>query len=212
MQLQVALDRLSLEDAVRLATGIQQYADLIEVGTSLIKEFGMESVRRMRQALPEAHILADVKTNDNARYEFELCFEAGADIATVMGVMPNATIDTCVKVARERGKQVMIDLLATSAERQRELLKYREAIFGVHVSKDVQESGAEVATSIVSRLPSWATERRIAIAGGIGLDDIPALGKKLPTLTVIVGTAITGAADPVATARAFAAALKPYRH
>jgi len=212
MQLQVALDRLSLEDAVRLATSVQQYADWIEVGTSLIKEFGMESVRRMRQALPEAHILADVKTNDNARYEFELCFAAGADIATVMGAMPNATIDTCVTIAREQGKQVMIDLLATSPERQRELLKYREAILGVHVSKDVQESGAEGTTSIVSRLPSWAAEHRIAIAGGIGLEDIPALGKKLPTLTVIVGSAITGADDPIATARTFAAALKPYRH
>ncbi len=210
MQLQVALDRLSLDEAVRLATSVQPYADVIEVGTSLIKEFGMESVRRMRQALPSTQLLADVKTNDNARYEFELCYAAGADIATVMGAMPDATIQTCVTVAREQGKQVMIDLLATSVERQQELLKYREAIFGVHVSKDVQEAGEGSAVSIVSRLPDWAVERKVAIAGGIRLDDIPALGERLPTLTVIVGTAITGAADPVAAARAFATALAPY--
>jgi 3-hexulose-6-phosphate synthase len=210
MQLQVALDRLSLDEAVRLATSVQPYADVIEVGTSLIKEFGMESVRRMRQALPSTQLLADVKTNDNARYEFELCYAAGADIATVMGAMPDATIQTCVTVAREQGKQVMIDLLATSVERQQELLKYREAIFGVHVSKDVQEAGEGSAVSIVSRLPDWAAERKVAIAGGIRLDDIPALGERLPTLTVIVGTAITGAADPMAAARAFATALAPY--
>lgn len=210
MQLQVALDRLSLDEAVRLAASMQQYADIIEVGPSLIKEFGMESVRRMRQVLPHAQILADIKTNDNARYEFELCYDAGADIATVMGVMPDATIQTCVAVASERGKQVMIDLLATTVERQQELLQYREAIFGVHVSKDVQESGSAGTASMVSRLPNWASERKVAIAGGIRLDDIPALGERLPTLTVIVGTAITGATDPVAAARAFATALAPY--
>jgi len=211
MQLQIALDRLALDDAIQLARSIQYYADWIEVGTSLIKEFGMESVRRMRQALPTARILADVKTNDNARYEFELCYTAGADAATVMGTAPGATIETCVAVARERGKEVMIDLLATSSERQRELLKYREAIFGVHVSKDVQEAGGKGTASMVSRLPDWAAERSVAIAGGISLDDIPALGARLPNLTVIVGTAITGASDPIASAHKFALALEPYR-
>jgi 3-hexulose-6-phosphate synthase len=211
MQLQIALDRLPLDVAVQLATCLQQYADVIEVGTSLIKEFGVESVKRMRQALPQAQILADIKTNDEARYEFELYFAVGADIATVMGAAPNATIKTCLDVARERGKQVMIDLLETSEERQQELLVYREAIFGVHVSKDVQEAGGAGVVPIVSRIPNWATERKVAIAGGISLNDIPALGERLPTLIVIVGSAITGAADPVAAARAFATALAPYR-
>lgn len=212
MQLQVALDRLSLEDAVRLATGVQKYADWIEVGTSLVKEFGMESIRRMRQALPQARILADIKTNDNARYEFELCYAAGADAATVMGAMPDTTIETCVSIARQQGKQVMIDLLATSEQRQLELLKYRDAIFAIHVSKDVQELAEGRGTiSMASRLPEWAAERKIAIAGGIGLDDIPAIGARLPTITVIVGTAITGASDPVSAARVFAEALAPYR-
>lgn len=211
MQLQIALDRLSLDDALRLASSVQQYADWIEVGTSLIKEFGMESVRRMRQALPQARILADIKTNDNARYEFDLCYAAGADAATVMGAMPDATIATCVSIASEQGKLALIDLLATGAERQRDLLKYREAVFGVHVSKDVQESGTQGTASMVSRVPDWADEYKVAIAGGIELEDIPALGARLPALTIIVGSAITGAPDPVAAARAFAEALEPYR-
>ena len=37
MQLQIALDRLALDDAIQLARSIQYYADWIEVGTSLIK-------------------------------------------------------------------------------------------------------------------------------------------------------------------------------
>lgn len=210
MQLQVALDRLSLEEALHLAQCVQPYADWIEVGTSLIKEFGMESVRRMRQDLPQAKILADIKTNDNALYEFELCYAAGADAATVMGTMPDATIATCVSIAQQQGKQVMIDLLATSLERQRELLKYRDAIFALHVSKDVQEAGSKDAAAMTARIPGWAGEYKTAIAGGIGLDDIPALGDRLPQVIVIVGSAITGATDPVEATRAFSAALEPY--
>ncbi len=99
MELQVALDRLSLDDALRIAKAVAPYADWIEVGTSLIKEFGMESVRRMRQALGQARILADIKTIDNARYEFELCFKAGANSASVMGVAPDATLEACSEVA-----------------------------------------------------------------------------------------------------------------
>jgi 3-hexulose-6-phosphate synthase len=170
----------------------------------------VQSVKRMRQALPDARILADIKTNDEARYEFELYYAAGADSATVMGSAPNATIKTCLDVARERNRQVMIDLLGTSDERQRELLAFREAIFGVHVSKDVQEASGQ-AVPIASRLPDWAAEHKVAIAGGIGLADIPALGERLPDLIVIVGSAISGAADPVAAARSFAEALARYQ-
>jgi 3-hexulose-6-phosphate synthase len=210
MQLQVALDRLALEDAIRLAKSVAPYADYIEVGTSLTKEFGVESVERMCQALPEARILADIKTNDEARYEFELYYAAGADIATVMGSAPDATIKTCLDVARERNRQVMIDLLETSDERQRALLAFGEAIFVVHISKDVQEAGGQT-VPIASRLPDWAVERKVAIAGGIGLADIPALGERLPGLIVIVGSAISGAADPAAAARSFSEALARYQ-
>ncbi len=205
------MDRLTIAEATRLATLAAPYADWIEVGTSLIKEFGMESVHQMRSALPEARVLADVKTNDNARYEFELCFDAGADVATVMGTAPDATVELCVTVARERGKAAFIDLLGTRPERQRELLRHRDAIFGIHVSKDVQESGGKGSATMASRLPDWVADVRAAAAGGITLADIPALGERAPRLIVIVGSAITGAADPARAARAFAEALAPHR-
>ena len=78
-------------------------------------------------------------------------------------------------------------------------------------AKDVQEAGGAGAVPIVSRIPNWAAERKVAIAGGIGLNDIPVLRERLPTLIVVVGSAITGAADPGAAARAFATALEPQR-
>jgi 3-hexulose-6-phosphate synthase len=210
MQLQVAFDRLTLDDAIHIARQVQPHADWIEVGTSLIKEFGMASVRQLRQAVQKAQLLADMKTIDNARYEFDLCFAAGADAATVMGAAPDATIATCVQLAQEQGKQVMIDLLNTSEQRQQALLTYDGAIAGIHVSKDVQESGQAAGqnkSAIAARLPDWAANRPVSIAGGIRLNDIPALAAQAPDAILIVGSAITQADDPAETARAFATAI-----
>jgi 3-keto-L-gulonate-6-phosphate decarboxylase len=86
--------------------------------------------------------------------------------ALVTGTAPDATVDLCVAVARERGKSVRVDLLGTSPERQRELLRHRDAIFGIHVSKDVQESGGTGPARMASRLPDWVASYHVT-AGAV---------------------------------------------
>ncbi|WP_025698066.1 orotidine 5'-phosphate decarboxylase / HUMPS family protein, partial [Paenibacillus forsythiae] len=88
MKIQLALDRMSIEEAADMVRRTEPYIDWIEVGTSLIKEFGMASVEALKREFPHKTIVADMKTFDNAQYEFELCFGAGADVATVMGAAP----------------------------------------------------------------------------------------------------------------------------
>lgn len=212
MQLQVALDRLSIPAAADIAAAVRPHADWIEVGTSLIKEFGMDSVRRLRSAAPDRLLLADIKTNDNAAYEFGLCFNAGADAATVMGTADTQTLDICLAVADTHRRTVMIDLLGTSEAQQQQLLRY-PAVFAVHVSKDVQEADDTLVGASAPptrRLPAWASDRQVAVAGGITVDEIAPLGQQYPHLIVIVGSAITGAENPAAAARAFADAIAPY--
>ena len=41
MQIQIALDRIPRADAIRIATAVAPYANVIEVGTSLIKAYGI---------------------------------------------------------------------------------------------------------------------------------------------------------------------------
>ncbi|BCG56882.1 orotidine 5'-phosphate decarboxylase / HUMPS family protein [Paenibacillus sp. URB8-2] len=141
MKIQLALDRMSIEEAADMVRRTEPYIDWIEVGTSLIKEFGMASVEALKHEFPHKIIVADMKTFDNAKYEFELCFKAGADVATVMGAAPPVTVGLCMETARRMEKQVMIDLLHTSPEQQRELALYPGAIHCLHVSKDQQEGG-----------------------------------------------------------------------
>lgn len=201
MKIQLALDRMEVAEAIQLTRNVEDSIDWIEVGTSLIKEFGMASVKEIKQAFPTKTIVADMKTIDNARYEFEMCFQAGADVATVMGVSPLVTIDACMEVAKRYDKKVMLDLLNTSEEKIRELRKYTEAIFCAHVSKDEQEELGE---------RNRGTEKghllnglQLAAAGGITLDSLDALRKTLNPAVVIVGSAITKASNPAEAALLF---------
>ncbi|WP_309088373.1 3-hexulose-6-phosphate synthase [Domibacillus sp.] len=196
MNIQLALDRMTIEEAIGMAAAAEEHADWLEVGTSLIKEFGMDSVRAMKKVFPNKVIVADMKTNDNAQYECQLCFEAGADIATVMGTAPLVTIEACIAEAEKRGKQMMIDLLHTTPAQQEMLSRYN-AILCLHTSKDEQELGTKQnsETGLQAGL-------KIAVAGGITLESLPAY-KKMNPLVFIIGSAITKAEDPARAAAAF---------
>lgn len=199
MKIQLALDRLTIEDAIRLARKTEKYIDLIEVGTSLIKEFGMTSISRLKEAFPDKEIVGDIKTIDNAIYEFDLCFNAGSDIATVMGVSPLPTIEACLNSAAKHGKLAMIDLLNTSPTQRDALLKYKDAIFCDHISKDEQEmSGKKKSIHGVNYDPSL----KWAVAGGITVDSIKRMIEPRPHI-LIVGSAITNADQPEKVAEAF---------
>ncbi|PGY09637.1 3-hexulose-6-phosphate synthase [Bacillus sp. AFS031507] len=200
MKIQLALDRMEIAEAIELTRKVEDSIDWIEVGTSLIKEFGVASIKEMKQAFPNKQIVADIKTIDNARYEFELCFDAGADVATVMGVSPLVTIDTCLEVAHRYQKKVMIDLLNTSDQQKRELRKYKDAIFCEHVSKDQQE---ELGSQNHGTKQSDFSEFQVAAAGGITLDSMEDLVRSLNPSVVIIGSAITKADNPSAAAAQF---------
>jgi 3-hexulose-6-phosphate synthase len=202
MKIQLALDRMEIREAIAITRKVEDSIDWIEVGTSLIKEFGMTSVREIKQAYPAKTIVADIKTIDNARYEFEMCFEAGADVATVMGVSPLVTIEACMEVAKRYNKLVMIDLLNTTEQQKRDLMKYKNAVFCEHVSKDQQEElGASNHGPVENSL--YGPDMTIAAAGGITLDSIDLLRKTLNPDIVIIGSAITKAENPAETAAKF---------
>jgi 3-hexulose-6-phosphate synthase len=202
MKIQLALDRMEISEAIELTRKVEDSVDWIEVGTSLIKEFGMASVREMKQAFPAKTIVADIKTIDNARYEFEMCFEAGADVATVMGVSPIVTIEACMEVAGRYNKTVMIDLLNTTEQQKMDLMKYKNAVFCEHISKDQQEElGASNHGAAENNF--YGPDMTIAAAGGITLDSLDLLRKTLNPSIVIIGSAITKAEYPAEAAAKF---------
>ena len=198
MNIQLALDRFSIEEAISMAESVRPYIDWVEVGTSLIKEFGMQSVRAIRQAFPDKTIVADMKTVDNAIYEMELCFSAGADVATVMGAAPQVSIEACLQVAANYKKEIMIDLLNITPQAMKNLTQFQEAIFCAHLSKDLQELSGETEGPTFSS--GVSRENRMAFAGGITLGTLTSLKESNP-FVIIIGSAITKAEDPVMVAK-----------
>ena len=141
-------------------------------------------------------MVADIKTFDNAKYEFELCFRAGADIATVMGAAPPVTLRTCMDTAGQFGRQVMVDLLNTQAHQQAEIARLENIIVCQHISKDQQEEGGG---------GTWgrraaSRNQQLAVAGGISLENLAAVRALQPDV-LIIGSAISKASDPLLAAQ-----------
>jgi 3-hexulose-6-phosphate synthase len=77
-RLQVAFDLLAIDQAIALAPRLAPHVDVIEAGTPLIKRYGIDAVRRIREAVPDMPLVADMKTIDAGAYEAELALNAGA--------------------------------------------------------------------------------------------------------------------------------------
>ncbi len=206
VQLQVALDRISPPAALALVTEVAPLVDWLEVGTSMIKKYGQGFLSDVVAASGGTPVLADLKTVDDARWEFGMVYDAGARSATVLGLAPSATIDTAVAVAAERGLEVVVDLMGLDGAARQALADRLpvEVVLAAHVSKDTQATGA----SPLTQLGPWAEGRTVAIAGGLTAADLPPLAGR--NVRVIVGSAVTGSNDPAgATATLLAAAGIP---
>ena len=92
MKLQLAIDLLSVPDALSLLHKVAPYVDVIELGTPLIKQEGMNVVTDIKAAYPEKLVFADMKTMDAGELEADIAFKAGADIMTVLGLAGDSTI------------------------------------------------------------------------------------------------------------------------
>ena len=199
-KLQVALDLRDLEEALRIAElAFAGGADWIEAGTPLIKSAGMEAVRALRRKLPGATIVADLKTLDTGWLETELAAQAGADVVAISGLAHNNTIKDAVGCARKYGVKIMVDLLQVPdpVKRAKELEALGVDYICAHTGIDVQRDRAEEIDRKVATLARLAKALKIplAAAGGIRADTahkVVRAGVKI----VIVGGAITRAADP----------------
>jgi len=193
MNLQLALDRITKEDCIRIAKETEKSIDIIEIGTGVIKEYGMSIIREMRSLFPDKLILADMKTCDAGKHEARQAFEAGADMTTVMAFSSDLTIKDTLQVAKEMGKQIMIDLLEVhSRERIAELKELGVKLVSLHVGKDKQTEEA-FNTTLFSLVQGFDFE--VAVAGGIDLENIHVIASHQPDI-IIAGSSITGAEKP----------------
>jgi len=201
MKLQLALDVLSIEQALEIAQKAEKYIDIIELGTPLLKEESTEeAVKSMNSAFPKKIILADLKIMDTGKLEANLAFRAGADIVTVCAAAKDSTIKEAIKYARKQKKKIMVDLIGIKdkVQRAKEIEKLKPDYICVHTGIDEQHLGVRPFEDL--QKAKNAIKTKIAVAGGINIRNIKKVIRLHPEI-IIVGSAITSSKNPEKAAR-----------
>ena len=199
--LQVALDFVDNSRALKCAReAAAGGADILEVGTPLLKAEGLSAVRLLHAEFPHLPIVCDAKTMDAGRAEVEIAAKAGASIATVLGVASDSTVKECIEAGRNYGCKVYVDLLGhpDPVTRAKQAEEWGAAFVGVHCPIDDQMAGKDAFEKL--RRVAAAVSIPVAVAGGIHSEsaaDAVAAGAGV----VIVGGFISKAEDGAAATR-----------
>ncbi|MHC5212177.1 MAG: orotidine 5'-phosphate decarboxylase / HUMPS family protein [Planctomycetota bacterium] len=207
VRLQVALDFTMLSRAMKAAEeAVAGGADLLEVGTPLLKSEGLDVVRKLKARFPGVPIVADTKTMDAGRIEMEMAAKAGARWATVLGAAAPGTIRECAEVGRNYGISVIVDLVGVDdpVATARFAQEAGAAAVGVHCGIDQQMAGQDALDTL--RAVREAVGITVFVAGGLTSETAP-LASAAGADVVIVGGAITKSPDATAATRAIRAAL-----
>ena len=201
-ELQIALDG-ELSAALETLAQVHPYVDIAEIGTPLVFREGMRAVREIRAAYPQLTLAADLKIMDAGAAEANIAFSAGADCATVMALASDATIAGALSSARAHNKRIMVDMMqvAEPLARARQLLALGCDLLCLHTAHDLQSSQASPYAQL-AQLRAALPAAQLAIAGGVKLETLEQILPLRPQV-VIVGSGLTAAPDPRATAREF---------
>ncbi|MCW7077231.1 MAG: orotidine 5'-phosphate decarboxylase [Candidatus Syntrophoarchaeum sp.] len=205
-KLQLALDLLETDRAIRIAREASECIDLIEVGTPLIKSEGMAAIRAIRESFPDRIIVADMKTMDTGAIEVEMAAKSGADIIAILGGADDSTIEDAVRSARKYGVKLMADLLSVGdpVNRAKKLEELGIDYICVHVGIDQQMKGMN-ALDILKKVVD-AVNIDVAVAGGLD-PGTAAQAASLGACIIIAGGAITRSGDASAAAAAIRDAI-----
>lgn len=205
-KLQVAIDLLTTEAALELASKVAPYVDIIELGTPLIKAEGLKVVTAMKEAHPTKLVFADMKTADTGALEAEMAFKAGADLVTVMGAVDDATIKGAVEAAAKYGRKVVVDTIGVKdrVQRAKEVTAFGVAFVELHAGLDEQELPGYSIQKLIDE--GKAANVPFSIAGGVNINTIKAV-LEAGAEVIVAGAAIYGAEDPAAAAKALKEAI-----
>lgn len=207
MKLQVAMDLLTVEDALELAGKVAEHVDIIELGTPLIKSAGLSAVTAVKNAHPDKIVFADMKTMDAGELEADIAFKAGADLVSVLGSADDSTIAGAVKAAQAHNKGIVVDLIGVPNKvvRAKEARDLGAQFVEMHAGLDEQaQPGFDL-----NGLLGAGEEAQVpfSVAGGVNINTIQDV-QKAGAEVAVAGGAIYGAADPGLAAKELKAAIQ----
>jgi len=169
--LQIALDNPNIEAVKRVVRAVPKSDSfLLEAGTPLIKRYGVDVIRELRETSRDSFIIADLKTMDVGKVEVDIAFEATADAVCAAGAASSATINDFIYEARRLGIYSFIDLMEVEdpVAKLKSLKLLPDGVI-LHRAIDVEHAGGEPRWDYIGEIREAFKERRllIAVAGGI---------------------------------------------
>lgn len=193
MKLEVAFDDVSIEQCLSIVEKCHEEIDIIEVGTLFVIKEGLHPLRLLREKYPNACLLVDPKIMDAPEKIASQCFDAGADIVTVMAVAGMKVVERVIDVAKKYQKEVMVDLLGSKQPLEDAI--YLDQLGAhyicVHSSTVSDESPLKVFIEIKKNTHS----AKLAIAGGINENTIQMFVSENPDV-IIVGSGVYNSKEP----------------
>jgi 3-hexulose-6-phosphate synthase len=194
--LQIAFDK---PEHLALLPQMKAFADIIEIGTPVLKRFGVSAIVTARELCPDIIVLADTKTVDGGQMEADMVLGAGASFMTVLSCASLATHEAVGKRAAAFGATVVVDTITESGKAE---LLALDAVFpdsygyvAVHSPTDARLAGDASTSHIAAVRKMRERGFLVSLAGGIGPDTLQAVIAVGPEI-VVVGSAITEAASP----------------
>ena len=112
MKLQLAIDHGKHHEVLQMVDLLADHVDIIEIGYPQMMTFGLGLIEEIRAAHPDLCLCVDAKVFHGGTGVTTRCFEAGANIVTVLSAAPNPVISKMVEKAASYGGQIMCDLSA----------------------------------------------------------------------------------------------------
>ncbi|WP_438316054.1 orotidine 5'-phosphate decarboxylase / HUMPS family protein [Candidatus Caldatribacterium sp. SIUC1] len=211
--LQIALDLWEEHEALELARRLGPYADILEVGTTLLLACGLSIVQRLRDLLGgRVPLFVDAKIVDAGEEEAEAVFRHGADIVSVLGGAFRPTLEGVRKVARRWGKRWMVDTIDLPLgflEKAALLQELRPDFVGLHLPHDVAREDERAWQEVGFSSFPWR-DFPLLVAGGITPRTLPGILAFFHPEVVVVGSAITRSPHPEEVARTMRRMLDEY--
>ena len=205
MKLQISFDIPNLNEALEIAAKVEKYADILEVGSSLIYKEGVKAVEEFKSKFSKKEIFADIKLVDRVEDVITIYADAGADYISILAGTSNATIQNASKVAHGLKSKIALDLVDAYSMGQ-------SAMDAKALDIDVIIfHGPHETTQLTSLLDEWQNVRGntnlpIFIAGNINKNNIDKVIPLKPQ-GIIIGAPITHADDPAKEAEYFKSLL-----
>jgi bifunctional enzyme Fae/Hps len=168
--LQIAFDIPSLKRTKDIVSVLPESDRIIlEVGTPLLKKYGVKVIRELRELVKDKFMIADLKTLDVGKVEVDLAFEETADGVVAAGLAAKEVLNKFVYEAKRLGIYAIVDMMEVEDPiRKLRLLKHFPDVVILHRAIDVEKVGTHRLEFIQELRKAFPQKKfLVAIAGGI---------------------------------------------